>query len=99
MAPTPLGRFLAKVLFIDLDYRKEDPVANSGANSIASLETYVEREPTAGEFLSRFIPTKAAFQHYIRSLFPFWDWIFHYNVTWLFGDVIAGEHRARDRLL
>jgi sodium-independent sulfate anion transporter 11 len=26
----------------------------------------------------------------MRSLFPFWNWIFHYNLTWLFGDVIAG---------
>jgi sodium-independent sulfate anion transporter 11 len=23
-------------------------------------------------------------------LFPFWNWIFHYNLTWLFGDVVAG---------
>jgi sodium-independent sulfate anion transporter 11 len=32
----------------------------------------------------------SATQRYLRSLFPFLDWIFHYNLTWLFGDVVAG---------
>jgi sodium-independent sulfate anion transporter 11 len=50
----------------------------------------VEREPTAAEYLSKFKPSGSAFKRYIRSLFPFWDWIFHYNLTWLFGDVVAG---------
>ncbi|KAF2189312.1 sulfate permease-like protein [Zopfia rhizophila CBS 207.26] len=91
MAPNALGRFLAKVFFIDLDYRKEhnEPLA-SGADSISSVETYVEKEPTTAEWLSEFRPTRAGFQHYIRGLFPFWSWIFHYNATWLLGDIIAG---------
>ncbi|KAF2807014.1 sulfate permease [Mytilinidion resinicola] len=90
MAPTPFSRFLAKILFIDLDYRKEDPLVNSGADSVPFVETYFEREPTAREWLSRFLPTKAGSQRYIISLFPFWKWIFHYNLTWLLGDIIAG---------
>lgn len=82
------GRGAAKVLGIDLDYRRELEV--SGGASITSVETYVEREPTASEWLSQFKPSGHAAKRYIRSLFPFWDWIFHYNLTWLFGDVVAG---------
>jgi sodium-independent sulfate anion transporter 11 len=82
------GRTAAKVLGINLDYRKEEPV--SGAASISSVETYVEHEPTAVEYLSKFKPSATATKRYIRSLFPFWNWIFHYNLTWLFGDIIAG---------
>jgi len=92
MAPNNLGRFLAKILFIDLDYRKEDKeVPGSGATSVASVETYVEREPTVAEWLSQFVPSAAGFKRYVISLFPFWDWIFHYNLTWLLGDIIAGK--------
>lgn len=50
----------------------------------------MEREPTAAEYLAKFKPSGSAIQRYLRSLFPFWDWIFHYNLTWLFGDIIAG---------
>jgi len=53
-------------------------------------EPDVEQEPTAAEYLSKFNPSASATKRYVRSLFPFWDWIFHYNLTWLFGDVIAG---------
>lgn len=53
--------------------------------------TDVEKDPTVPEWLSQFKPSLGAFQRYLRSLFPFWNWIFHYNLTWLFGDVIAGE--------
>lgn len=83
-----LGQGAAKVLGIKLDYRKEPDV--SGAASISSVETYVEPEPTAVEYLSRFKPSGSAFQRYLKSLFPFWNWIFHYNLTWLLGDFIAG---------
>ncbi|KAJ4366281.1 hypothetical protein N0V83_007917 [Neocucurbitaria cava] len=82
------GRGVAKVLGINLDYRKEPEV--SGAASISSVETYVEYEPTAEEWITRFKPSLSGVQRYLRSLFPFWNWIFHYNLTWLFGDVVAG---------
>ena len=98
------GRGAAKALGIKLDYRKEPDV--SGAASISSVETCecytglrrdtanptldVEHEPTALEWLSKFKPSGAAILRYIRSLFPFVNWIFHYNLTWLFGDIIAG---------
>lgn len=88
------GRIVAKVLGINVDYRKEaDPLENSGKLSVSSVDTYVEYEPTAAEWLSNFTPSATAFKRYLRSLFPFLDWIFHYNLTWLFGDVIAGEFK------
>ncbi|KAF2627674.1 sulfate permease 2 [Macroventuria anomochaeta] len=85
------GRGVAKALGINVDYRKEaDPLENSGALSVSSVDTYVEREPTVVEWLSKFTPSFTALKRYFRSLFPFIDWIFHYNLTWLFGDIIAG---------
>lgn len=88
------GRSVAKVLGINVDYRKEaDPLENSGALSVSSVDTYVEREPTAAEWFAKFTPSATAFKRYFRSLFPFLDWIFHYNLTWLFGDIIAGKLR------
>jgi sodium-independent sulfate anion transporter 11 len=50
----------------------------------------VEEEPTAAEWLGKFRPNGGAIKRYFISLFPFWNWIFHYNLTWLFGDIIAG---------
>ncbi|CAA9966846.1 Sulfate permease [Pyrenophora teres f. maculata] len=82
------GRNAAKILGISLDYRNEPEAPSAGASS--SIESYTEREPTAREWLSQFKPSAAAIKRYIRSLFPFLDWIFHYNMTWLFGDFIAG---------
>jgi sodium-independent sulfate anion transporter 11 len=90
------GRGVAKALGINVDYRKEaDPLENSGALSASSVDTYVEQEPTAIEYLSKFKPSFTAFKRYLRSLFPFLDWIFHYNLTWLFGDIIAGKMNPR----
>ena len=94
MTTNPTGRFLAKALAIDLDYRKEHVESSSGAASVSSVETYVEREPTAKEYLSQFKPTGHGFQRYIKGLFPFWSWIFHYNTTWLLGDIIAGKWKG-----
>lgn len=108
MSNNPVGRSLAKVLGIKLDYRKEEPIS-SGAASISSVETCelfklerrvrtnlsrtdVEKEPTTIEYVSQFKPTKSGATRYLRSLFPFWSWIFHYNLTWLLGDIIAGEY-------
>jgi sodium-independent sulfate anion transporter 11 len=92
MTTNKAGRFAAKAVGIDLDYRKEhhEPIASSGA-SISSVETYVEREPTAKEYLSSFQPTVGGLKSYFHGLFPFVSWIFHYNLTWLLGDVIAGK--------
>jgi hypothetical protein len=86
-ASTRAGHFLAKILGIQVDYRRE--VRED--QSISSSETFVDREPTAKEWLSKFTPTTAATKAYVLSLFPFLQWIFHYNLQWLTGDLIAGK--------
>ncbi|CAI6339602.1 unnamed protein product [Periconia digitata] len=80
---------VAKSVGIKLDYRNEQPLAASTVSG-SSVDPYVEDEPTVGEWLSRFKPSGGGAKRYIRSLFPFWNWIFHYNFSWLFGDVVAG---------
>ncbi|KAF4911115.1 Sulfate permease 2 [Colletotrichum viniferum] len=87
------GRVLAKGLGIDVDarYRNEPREAvQSAAASFNDVEQYEEREPTAAEFIEAHRPTIPGTLAYIKSLFPFWQWIFHYNATWLLGDIIAG---------
>lgn len=92
MAPNRFGRLLAKALYINVDYRDEpEDYMQSAARSVPSLESFVEAEPTAGEWLSRYRPSVAGLKNYLRILFPFWSWIFHYNVQWLMGDIIAGK--------
>lgn len=53
---------------------------------------YVEEEPTVKEALVEIIPTGQDIINYLKELFPFLGWIFHYNLTWLLGDFIAGEY-------
>lgn len=92
MAPNKAGRAVAKALAIDLDYRqRHEPkdAVQSAADSFQSIEVYEEREPTVGEVLRYLVPTGGGILAYIRSLFPFWSWIFHYNWTWMIGDIIA----------
>lgn len=87
------GRVLAKGLGIDVDarYRNEPREAvQSAAASFNDVEQYEEREPTVAEFIEAHRPTIPGTLAYIKSLFPFWQWIFHYNTTWLLGDIIAG---------
>ncbi|KAK1991446.1 sulfate permease, partial [Colletotrichum falcatum] len=91
--PSTVGRTLARGLGIDVDarYRNEPTEAvRSAAASFRSVEQYEEEEPTVAEFLYAHRPTVHGAVAYVKSLFPFWSWIFHYNATWLLGDVIAG---------
>ena len=94
MSQTKVGRSLAKAVGIDVDYRTRDEpqdLVNSAAESIRSVaEPYYEEEPTIREVVHSLLPTKESTSSYLRSLFPFLSWIFHYNLTWAFGDFIAG---------
>ncbi|KAH7045132.1 sulfate transporter family-domain-containing protein [Macrophomina phaseolina] len=83
------GRALAKPLGIDPDYRHE-PDKHEYAPLPSDVQPYFEDEPTAKEWLLQFTPSRAGAFRYIKSLFPFWNWIFHYNLQWLTGDIIAG---------
>lgn len=53
--------------------------------------SYIETEPTSGDFFREVVPTVDGIKTYVHSLFPFLSWIAHYNLTWLFGDLIAGK--------
>ncbi|KAI0532046.1 sulfate permease [Xylaria digitata] len=95
MSDNKLGRGLAKAVGIDIDERsKAEPSAllRSAASNLQSrsIDPYYETEPTVKEYLLEHRPTLAGVGQYISSLFPFFQWIFHYNLTWLLGDLIAG---------
>ncbi|KAK6082816.1 sulfate permease [Seiridium cupressi] len=94
MAPAKIGRVFARGVGIDTEYRaRNEPsdAVRSAAIFVESVEPYVEEEVTVKEWLQEtLVPTKGGVLHYFQSLFPFWSWIFHYNLTWLFGDIIAG---------
>lgn len=58
--------------------------------------SYIEHEPTTPEFLKSLLPTASGVKDYFTDLFPFVKWIFHYNLTWLLGDIIAGTLNLAD---
>lgn len=81
-APTN-GDRIKKFLGIPADDRLDDTeYYNDGS--------FVESEPTTQDFLNEIRPTVQGTLRYLRELFPFVNWIFHYNLTWLLGDFIAG---------
>lgn len=94
MASAKIGRVFAKGVGIDTEYRARNEPADTvraAATSVDSVEPYYEEEVEVGEWLREIlIPSKGGVTRYFKSLFPFWSWIFHYNLTWLLGDVIAG---------
>ncbi|KAI8947558.1 sulfate permease [Xylaria longipes] len=95
MAGNKVGRGLAKAVGIDIDeLSKTEPSAllQSAASNLQarSIDPYYETEPTVKEYLLEHQPTLAGVGRYLYSLFPFLNWIFHYNLNWLLGDVIAG---------
>lgn len=94
MVANKFGRGAAKAFGIDTEYRtRHEPTdaVRTAATSVQSIDPYEEREASLKDWFKENAPTKAGALHYLQSLFPFWSWIFHYNLTWLFGDIIAGE--------
>lgn len=53
--------------------------------------SYYETEPTTKDVLLELFPSLPGIARYFKELFPFLGWIFHYNLTWLLGDLIAGQ--------
>lgn len=100
MAPTStkIGHGLAKALGIKLNYREYGNTNPANANlsrgesvfSVDSANTYVEEEPTSLEWIQEQIPSRQDAKDYFFSLFPFLNWILHYNLQWLVGDLVAG---------
>ena len=91
-----LGNGIAKILGIDLHYRNETGservTRGESVFTIGSAHTYVEEEPTAGEWIRETLPSSQELGQYVYSLFPFTHWIGRYNLQWLFGDLIAGKY-------
>lgn len=88
-----VGHALAKGLLINIDYRKDATkslIQGESITSSSSVETYVEKEPTAADWFREIAPTGQTVKHYFKDLFPFLAWITRYNLQWLTGDVIAG---------
>ncbi len=77
--------FAAKFLGIE-SAKKEDPIP-----AIGGVDIYSEEDPTVEEFLREITPSARDVGRYFYDLFPFLSWIGKYNVTWLIGDLIAGE--------
>lgn len=90
---TKVGHGLAKVLGIKLDqHHPNDEALTRGesAYSIDTADSYIDEEPRTTEWFQQYTPTGRGVITYVRSLFPFTNWILRYNVQWLIGDLVAG---------
>ncbi|KAM0296275.1 hypothetical protein ACHAPM_010267 [Fusarium culmorum] len=88
-----LGHGLAKILGIKLEGQKRDQCAQMGDHSVLSSQnggSFYETEPTSAEWVKEQIPSKKDLITYGASLFPFSNWIGHYNLQWFAGDLVAG---------
>lgn len=81
-----LGHSIAKVLQIDL----QTPQSNGGNGPLKIEDTYVEEDPTVGEWMREHSPTAKGAWGFFVGLFPFIHWIGKYNKIWFAGDLIAG---------
>jgi solute carrier family 26 (sodium-independent sulfate anion transporter), member 11 len=96
MAATPqakVGHFLAKILGIKLEDPEpiiDEVTRGESVFSVQTTETFVESQPTTMDFIRDMAPDGKDVAQYFRSLFPFLQWIGHYNLLWLAGDLVAG---------
>lgn len=93
-ASTKVGHGIAKVLMLKLDERRpkgDDVTRGESTFSVSTAEPYVEKEPTAAEWLREIFPTGKGMLHWFLHLFPFAHWITRYNAQWLYGDLVAGK--------
>lgn len=95
MASSPVSDFLTKkVLGIDVNERYSkipEGLEQRARETLNPADIFLEDEPTVGEWIKELTPTRDGAIHYLQSLFPSATWITRYNLTWLFGDVIAGK--------
>jgi len=94
-ASSKVGHGLAKVLGIKLEYRnelgRENITRGESVFSVSSADTYVEEEPTVAEWFRETLPDGQGLLRYVKSLFPFVNWLPFYNMQWLAGDLVAGK--------
>jgi solute carrier family 26 (sodium-independent sulfate anion transporter), member 11 len=93
---TKIGHTLAKGLGIKLEYRNpsggdETTTRGESVFSINTADSYVEQEPTSGEWVRELWPSWKDVGLYFYNLFPFIHWIGRYNLQWLYGDLVAGK--------
>lgn len=88
MAATKTSDRVKRFLGIDPDQTLND-------TSFYDDGSYVEEEPSVREALLELFPTIPGILRYLHELFPFLGWIFHYNLTWLLGDFIAGKRKMQ----
>ncbi|OQE27240.1 hypothetical protein PENSTE_c004G09742 [Penicillium steckii] len=81
---TKVGNSLAKVLGIDVQEKNYYLAEGDG------VHTYVDPDPTTGEWIREHTPTWKQVGAYFYNIFPFIHWIGYYNVQWLIGDLVAG---------
>lgn len=106
-AKTKVGHSLAKGLGIKLPYRDPlgahaDPVTRGeSAFSAGTADTYsyLEPEPTSGEWIREIMPSWRELGVYFYNLLPFLRWITRYNWQWFIGDMVAGKFHSVPRLL
>ncbi|KAM7207774.1 Sulfate transporter family domain containing protein [Naviculisporaceae sp. PSN 640] len=84
MAAPTAGDRVKRFFGIDPEDKLDDSLYFDGDGS------YIEQEGSTAQFFRELVPTSAGIKNYFTELFPFVKWIFHYNFTWLLGDVIAG---------
>lgn len=97
-----VGHGLARALGIKLAYRDplgahSDPVTRGESTfSVGTADTYsyLEPEPTTGEWIREHTPSGRELRLYFRNLFPFLGWLPKYNVRWFLGDLVAGMSQA-----
>jgi solute carrier family 26 (sodium-independent sulfate anion transporter), member 11 len=89
-ARVKIGHFLAKVLGIKLN-ELDDLTRGESVFSVQTVDSFIEREPTSGEWIRDRLPSAHDLVEYTRSLFPFTYWIGRYNLQWFLGDLVAGN--------
>ena len=87
----PIEFLTKRVLHIDPNerYKRQPPDLDTHARQ-TTADVFFEDEPTVGEWLRQFVPTRQGAADYLHSLFPSATWIGRYNLHWLLGDAIAG---------
>ncbi|KAL4730023.1 hypothetical protein ACLX1H_002053 [Fusarium chlamydosporum] len=88
---TKLGHGLAKILGIKLEEQNQNQhVETHSVLPAQNGNSFYETEPTSAEWVKEQIPSKQDLITYGVSLFPFLNWISHYNLQWFAGDLVAG---------
>ncbi|KAI4096979.1 MAG: hypothetical protein L6R37_006893 [Teloschistes peruensis] len=94
MATSKIGHTLAKGLGIKLNYRNPqgtDAISRGESlYSVSSADSFLEEEPTTWEWIQSVTPSGPGMLRWAYNLFPFTHWIGHYNLQWLYGDLVAG---------